>query len=212
MPDDRDDRDDRDPLLEVPSVSARESTDVSEETLHRIADAAGDLYARFGVRRVSIADVARAAKVSKATVYRYVSGKRSLLELYAARESGKMLLEAASRASGGPGTEAFVSAATQVIIAIREHPVFAKVAADEPEVIAETLVDPTLAGHMVAIVDMLAPVAEAAGIAAPRTSVEAVLRLGLTILLLPPTDAAGGDLVGSVAALIRPQLRPKEQT
>lgn len=198
-------------FIDVPAVSAREDTDVSVETLHRILDAAGGLFARFGVRKVSVADVAGAAGVSKATMYRYVSGQRSLLELFAAREMGRIVTVELAKAPASPDAETLVEIAVTLVAEVRAHPVFAKVARDEPQMIADTLVDPAMATHAAALVDMVAPIVEAAGIEDPRTSVEAVLRVGLTLLVLPPVTDAGRNFFDAATALVRPLVRPREQ-
>lgn len=195
-------------FIDVPAVSAREDTDVSAETLHRIIDAAGDLFARFGVRKVSVADVAGAAGVSKATMYRYVSGQRSLLELYTARESGKIVMAELAKAPVNPDADALVEIAVNLITEMRSHPVFAKVARDEPQMIADALVDPTMSTHAAALVDLVAPMVEAAGVENPRTTVEAVLRIGITLLVLPPVTAEGRNFFAAATALVRPLVRP----
>lgn len=190
-------------LVGLPPVKARESEDVSEETLHHILDAAGDLYAGFGITRVTIAQVAGHAGVSKATVYRYVSGKRSLLELYSLREA-RALVEKALERVVRIGPESLLEVSAEILGEIRRHPVFQKVMADEPRFVTATMAHPGFAEAARSVIDMVSPLAEAAGVPAARRSVEATLRLAVTLLLVPPLTVESNDYQESVKEFLRP--------
>ena len=49
------------------------------ERLQQILAAAGTVFSKYGFRKSSLEDVARAAGVSKATIYNYVEGKDELI-------------------------------------------------------------------------------------------------------------------------------------
>lgn len=190
-------------LGHLPDVRARESADVSEETFRRILDAAGELYAGFGVTRVTIAQVASRAGVSKATVYRYVSSKRALLELYGIREA-RALVERALHEVATAGIESLLDVCVEILAEIREHPVFAKVLADEPELVSASMTKPGFADAARVVIDMITPLVEAAGVPAPTRSAEAVLRLALTLLLVPPLTVESQDYADDVKEFLRP--------
>lgn len=54
-------------------------------TIERILDAAEDVLRRFGPRKTTVVDVARALGVSHGTVYRHVAGKKDLTDALTAR-------------------------------------------------------------------------------------------------------------------------------
>jgi AcrR family transcriptional regulator len=66
---------------------------VGDEKAARILDAAEALLVRFGYRRTTVDDVARAAGVGKGTVYLYWPSKMELVATVLARQSAEMLAE-----------------------------------------------------------------------------------------------------------------------
>jgi AcrR family transcriptional regulator len=70
-------------------ADAPEDPDSARE---RLIDAAEDCFARFGVAKTTVEDVASAAGISRATIYRYFDGGRDELILAVLmREAGKFL-------------------------------------------------------------------------------------------------------------------------
>ncbi len=61
------------------------------EKKERILVAARDLFARFGLRKCSVAEIARAARVGKGTMYLYFSSKEEIFAAVVERE-GEILL------------------------------------------------------------------------------------------------------------------------
>jgi len=57
----------------------------------RLIDAAEDCFQRYGVSKTTIEDVAAAAKVSRATVYRYFDDRNELILGVLLREAGRFL-------------------------------------------------------------------------------------------------------------------------
>jgi AcrR family transcriptional regulator len=99
---------------------AKERIDNEDDARERLLNAAEVCFERFGLRRTTIDDVAREAKVSRSTVYRYFDGRGDLLvaaylrENQAVNEKLKVLMRR-------PGTFAdrFLEATMRSIDAIR---------------------------------------------------------------------------------------------
>lgn len=109
----------------------------SEEATHaRIVDAAFSSAERFGLGRLTMADVAREARLSRQTVYRYFASKHDLLMALIVREE-QILLEAV-RAAIEPHAElrpAVEAAFSTILRAMRAHPLLDRVMATEPQVL-----------------------------------------------------------------------------
>ncbi|QFG23775.1 TetR/AcrR family transcriptional regulator [Actinomadura sp. WMMB 499] len=73
-------------LLEQAYTDAVERVDDPDETRARVLDAAYEQFARFGVQRSTMEDVARRAGVSRITVYRRFATKDALVEHVVRRE------------------------------------------------------------------------------------------------------------------------------
>jgi AcrR family transcriptional regulator len=65
----------------------KKRVDDGDAARERLLDAAEECFDRFGPSRTSIEDVARQAKVSRSTVYRYFDGRAELLAAAYMRES-----------------------------------------------------------------------------------------------------------------------------
>lgn len=63
-----------------------DQVDDAEEFSTRILDAAGDLFARLGIQRVTMEQVARAAGVARVTIYRRFATRDDLVEQVVRRE------------------------------------------------------------------------------------------------------------------------------
>lgn len=79
------------------------------ETRSRILDAAMECFAHFGNDKTTVNDVARAAGVSRQTVYRYFSGRTALLEAVDESEHERRRADAQRLASETIGIEAFIA-------------------------------------------------------------------------------------------------------
>jgi AcrR family transcriptional regulator len=67
---------------------SQERVDNEEDARQRLVDAAERCFERLGLQRTTIDDVAREAKVSRSTVYRYFDGRGDLIVAAYLRESG----------------------------------------------------------------------------------------------------------------------------
>ncbi len=77
---------DSESLLERAYIDAVEQVDDTDPTRARILDAAYEQFCRTGIRRSTMEDVARRAKVSRVTVYRRFATKDTLVEHVVRRE------------------------------------------------------------------------------------------------------------------------------
>jgi AcrR family transcriptional regulator len=98
----------------------KERLDNEDDARERLLNAAETCFERFGLRRTTIDDVAREAKVSRSTVYRYFDGRGDLIvgaymrESAAVNEKVKALMR-----EPGPFGERVVEAMMRSIDAIR---------------------------------------------------------------------------------------------
>lgn len=63
----------------------------TESARERLIDAAEECFERYGVSKTTVEDVAKAANVSRATVYRYFDGRDSLILGVLEREGGRFM-------------------------------------------------------------------------------------------------------------------------
>jgi AcrR family transcriptional regulator len=171
-------------------------------------DAAARCFARYGVRRTSVQDVAQELKVNRTTVYRQVGNVESMVRLLAARELHRMLEELPSHVDIEAGPRTIVDVLAALIKLAREHPVVAKVLEDEPELLGEGLVDvPALMSRVAAVIVPLLEEAMATGHLRARDPLivaEWLVRIGITAIVAPPS----GDLKTFLGEVLLPALEP----
>jgi AcrR family transcriptional regulator len=108
------------------SISNAESVDIGE----RILDAAASCVVHFGVERVTLAEIARRAKVSRPTVYRRWPDTRSILAaLLTARITGAWR----DVPAGGEGRAALVERIVAVARRLRRDDLISSVLRSAPE-------------------------------------------------------------------------------
>lgn len=102
-----------------------------------LLDAAYDCIAAFGLRRLTLTDVARQAGVSRPTVYRRWRDINTLVADLLTREMRAALLAVAEQtgpATGPGGVRArLVREAAGLLGVLREHPLLARILQTEPE-------------------------------------------------------------------------------
>ena len=107
------------------TVTAAVAGPAASETADRILDAAGRCFVARGVTGTTIADVARAAGVSRPTVYRWFADRDALLAAFvqrAARRLGGQIAVTAGR--GDPGGR-LVDAVLAAVDGVRADPTLA---------------------------------------------------------------------------------------
>ena len=104
------------------------------DTRSRILDAAFRAVATFGLSRFTMDDVARAATLSRQSVYRYFPSKDDLILALVEREE-EAFIEGVRLAFDGHDDleEAMASAIAFCLRAAREHPLLDRLLASEPE-------------------------------------------------------------------------------
>ncbi|MGI8794121.1 MAG: TetR/AcrR family transcriptional regulator [Acidimicrobiales bacterium] len=175
-------------------------------------DAAIRCFARYGVGRTTVQDIARELAVDRTTVYRRIGGIDDLTRALVARELRRLLagLPAHIPSEADPfGPEAIVELVTAAVSLARDHAVLAKVLADEQERIG-----PFLTKELATLIDRVAtairPLLEMAmeqgGIARrdPRRLSEWLVRTGISVLVSPPRD----DLRSFLSEVLVPALTP----
>lgn len=185
---------------------------VPPEELDPYLDAAARCFARFGISRTRVPDVAAEVGVSRVTVYRQVGTVEDMARMLLARDMHRLLMALPVAVQGAVGPEAVVRLIETTIGQARAHPVLIKVLEDEPQLIGPVLVADlgTVAGR---VADVVAPLLEAlmdAGQLARRDArvvAEWLVRLTVTLILAPPP----GDLRAFLAELIVPALAPTEE-
>lgn len=106
----------------------RAANAIPEESL---LDAAHDLLLAVGMRRMSMADIARRAGISRASLYRRWPHVRAVVAALVTREFSALATQ--SPDLGGTGREAVVSAVTHLVGTLRVHPLVRKIVEVDPE-------------------------------------------------------------------------------
>ena len=152
-----------------------------------LLDALTACVARNGLAGTTLEDVAVEAGCSRATVYRHFPGKAPLLAALAARDGEDLATRLVAEARRAPTlTDAVVAVVAGGVVALREHPVLARLLAHEPEVLLPYLSFGGQTAFLAVAADRLAPAF--AEHLPPTDSVrlaEWVVRMTLSYLLCP---------------------------
>jgi len=186
--------------------------DPAAEPRERVLAGAYECVARFGMKKTTVDDVAKASGVSRATIYRlFPGGRDQVLRETVGWEMNRFFARLADAVDGAPDFETLIE---QALIfahrAVNDHEVLQKVLVSEPDVLLPLM---TVEQHRVLryITAYLRPLLEreaAAGRLRPGLDVEAaadyVARMALSIMASPGsvdlTDPA------QVHGLVRGQL------
>ncbi|MEV4554088.1 TetR/AcrR family transcriptional regulator [Nonomuraea wenchangensis] len=127
-------------LLERAYVDAVERVDDNDELRARILDAAYEQFCRMGIRRSTMEDVARRAKVSRITVYRRFESKDTLVEHVVRREFrryfDRFLIDIEQAGTAGDRVVlGFVSS----LRAIRGNPLIGGLIVSEPDLLVPSM-------------------------------------------------------------------------
>lgn len=181
-------------------------------SLDPFLDAAARCFARHGIKRTSVQDVAQELRVNRTTVYRQVGNVDHQVRLLLARELNRLLATLPAALAGRTGPDAIVELLDAIVTFARNHPVLIKVLADEADLIGPFLVSdlPELVGRVAAAITPLLEAAMDEGVLARRDPVvvaEWVVRLGVSLILAPPP----GELSTFLAELLVPALSPTKE-
>jgi AcrR family transcriptional regulator len=194
--------------LHLPSL-AEGLPPVPSRDLDPYLDAAAVCFARHGIGRTSVPDVARELGVSRTTVYRQVGTVEDAARSLLARELHRFLAWLPEVLDGATGPETVTRLIAAVTRFAREHPVLSKVLADEPELIGPFLTAelPGLVGRISSIATPLLDRAMTAGLVHrrdPAVLAEFLVRVTISLVLAPPA----GDLDAFLDQTVLPVLVP----
>lgn len=111
------------------SESARPANAVDDDL---ILDAARDLMSTIGIRRTTMADVARTAQVSRATLYRRYPNVQALAAAVTTREF-VAALASVGLFDGATGRETLTRTVVHVTSSARSHPLLRRIVELDPE-------------------------------------------------------------------------------
>jgi AcrR family transcriptional regulator len=178
------------------------------ETRDRILEGALQAMGRVGLRRLTMADVASAARLSRGTVYRYFPSKEDLLAVLAEYERDRFsdgLRRSLADEKGRPGLEAL---AEYLMKYLREHPALTLMIDTEPAFVLGFFRRQLPVFHRIADDLLGAPMEKARPVRDGRVTVaelnELLLRLVLSVFLVPgESSATAGVLEGVLDSLVR---------
>jgi AcrR family transcriptional regulator len=177
------------------------------ETRDRILEGALQAMGRVGLRRLTMADVATAARLSRGTVYRYFPSKEDLLAVLAEYERDRFsdgLRRSLADAKGRPGLEAL---AEYLMKYLREHPALTLMIDTEPAFVLGFLRQQLPVFHDIADDLLGEPMEQARPVRDGRVTVaelnDLLLRVVLSVFLVPgESSATAGVLEGVLDSLV----------
>lgn len=175
-------------------------------------DAAAKCFARYGIARTSVQDVAKEMGYNRATVYRKVGTVDAMSRLLFARDVDRFLATLTERDWEPPVPEMIVELIASTVEYIRAHPVIAKILADEVDSAANMLAKNLgfIHDHFIAGFTPPIEIGMQIGLLAQRNPIavaEWVFRMLVTSVVLPPT----GDLREMLRELFIPVLTPEQR-
>ena len=153
-----------------------------------ILDAAERVFTQYGARRANVEDVARAAGISRSTLYRAYPTKEALLQAVLDREVDEFFDQLDVLAADLPPREAVVECFTAGIRLTREIPLLARLVETEPEIIT-TVGGSAQSATVLGTADRVAQTLRRSGATMPDDELhvvaELMLRIAYTYMLNP---------------------------
>lgn len=189
----------------APSRAASSSTGTGSDTATRILDATLAAMADHGIARLSLEDVAKRARLSRQTVYRYFPSKGVLLEATVMREEQIFLANMTSAADRHRELEPALRAAIEAALRTgHDHIVLNRLRATEPaSLVALVLGDsgPLLSAARQALEEILGGWLPKGPKARLSMAADAVSRLLVSYVVNPPADSPA-QVAGRLAQLL----------
>jgi len=178
-------------------------------SLDPFLDATSRCFARYGVRRTSVQDVAQELGVNRTTVYRQVGNIEQQAMLLAARDSHRLLSALPARITFPIGPQSVVDLLATLVREARAHPVLAKMLADERDLIGSFVARdvPDLMDRATTAFVPLVSLAIGTGNLArrdPMALAQWLVRITASLILIEPP----GELEDFLAELLIPALTP----
>jgi AcrR family transcriptional regulator len=191
---------------------------IEDEATDAVLDAASDLLARYGVRRWSMDDVADAAGVGRATVYRRFQSRDELVHATIGREINRFFGAVAQAVADAEGVEDKVVEGFLVGMRItNESLVPGLFENDKPTALSLFTSAPVLELGRAALVSQYQAITGETLDGERREEVEwvaeALVRLAVSFVLMPGSvvDFADPDAARrALSRVVRPLLRPPE--
>jgi AcrR family transcriptional regulator len=162
------------------------------DTATRILDASLATMADHGIARLSLEDVARRAKVSRQTVYRYFPSKKELLDATVLREEQVFITNMISAAERHRELEPALRAAIEAAMRTGQaHALLNRLLATEPNsLVALVTTDqgPVLSAARQALEEILGGWLPRVPKARQTMAIDAVARLLVSYVVNPPAD------------------------
>jgi AcrR family transcriptional regulator len=171
---------------------ASASTGTGGDTATRILDATLATMADHGIARLSLEDVAKRARLSRQTVYRYFPSKGVLLEATVMREEQVFLANMTSAADRHRELEPALRAAIEAALRTgQDHVVLNRLLATEPTALVALVAGdsgPVLSAARQALEEILGGWLPKAPKARLTMAADAVARLLVSYVVNPPAD------------------------
>lgn len=203
-------------VVGTPTVGEVEAAPDRSSVDDQVLDAARSCILEYGVKRTTLAEIARRAQVSRPTVYRRWADTRAVVSSLLTREIASVMPRFDQQVTA---REQIVSAVSDVADRIRLHPLFVKILHSDSDVLA-TYILHRLGTSQSAIIDSVTPLI-AAG------QLDSSIRSGdpgamATVILLMVQSAVqsadmvsdrvpGPELIGEFAYAVDAYLRPTDR-
>jgi AcrR family transcriptional regulator len=171
-------------MLDIPHEGADPMTG-------RILDACYEEVLTYGIRRLSVEDVARRAGTARITIYRRFPNKSVLVRAVILREGQRLLTQVDEAVEGVPlGEQQLVEGFTVILRLLRAHPLMQRVLTTEPDLalpLATTHGAPVIAAARHYLAARLRQAAKAGRLRVrdPDQVAELLVRLTLSFILTP---------------------------
>lgn len=174
----------------------------STATETTLLDAARRVFEQYGVRRANVDDVARAAGVSRSTLYRRYPTKDALLEAVLVRQYDEFLTELDHVAADLPPRQAVVECFVRGLALTREIPLLARLTESEPYVITG-MGSGSHAALILVATERVAGTLRRSGATMPDEDLHEVAELLLRVAYSYLLNTSGSLDVGDAAAVRR---------
>jgi AcrR family transcriptional regulator len=196
------------------AVSEASPLSTRTDTPDRILQAAFRCVADLGLARTTMEDVARAAGVSRQTIYRYFSSKDQLVMALVQREEERFLDGVrAAFAADERLEDALFDGILFCLRFARGHPLLDRLLATDPETLLPYLTTkaaPTMLRAREAMVSLLAS-KEWVSAALVESAADLLVRLSVSYAVTPP-DRPADDVARDLARVVTAALTRKEPT
>lgn len=159
-----------------------------------VLDGALSAFLEFGIRRAAMAEIARRAGISPATLYRRFAQKSDVVLAVGLREVRRFLVEVDAEVDAAlPAEEQVVALFVAFLAGLRRNKLLARLLQTEPETVLPALTvngEPVLALGRTYLADVIRRLqaAQAAQAYDPEPVAEMIARLALSLALTPQTS------------------------